>query len=117
MGRVSNGTPAAPGRAKLRLSWDELAFVTARHTHALNQDRIVQCVRLATDEEERAIRDAGLDFEGTPGLRWEGALWLVNVGLAWVNRDRLVGFGAFAPDACLRRIDGSEPAALVEAAA
>lgn len=117
MGRVSSGTPEVPGQAKLRLSWDEFAFVTARYTHALNQDRVVQCVRLATDEEERAIRAAGLDFEGTPGLRWEGALWLVNVGLAWFDRTRLVGFGPFAPDACLRRIDGSEPAAHEEAAA
>lgn len=117
MGRVSNGTPFDPGRTRLRLSWDEFAFVTARHTHALNQDRIVRCLRLATDEEERAIRDAGLDFEGTPGLRWEGALWLVNVGLAWVNRDRLIGFRAFAPDACLRRIAGSEPTALTEVTA
>lgn len=117
MGRVSNRTPANPGRARLRLSWDEFAFVSARHTHALNEDRIVQCLRLATDSEEHQIRAAGLDFEGTPGLAWDGLLWVVNVRMAWVDAGGYVSMQAFAPDDCLRRIDGGEPVELAEAAA
>lgn len=108
MSRVSNGNLATPWRARLRLSWDEFAFVTAQRTHALNEDRIVQCLRLATDSEEHQIRAAGWDFEGTLGLAWDGRLWVVNVPMAWVDAEGCVSMQPFAPDDCLRRIDGGK---------
>lgn len=101
----------------LRMSWDDVVLVTARYANALNQDRFAICVRLATDSEEQQLRAAGLDFEGTPGLAWEGRLWVVNVRMAWVDAEGYVSMQAFAPDNCLRRIDGGEPMELAEVAA
>lgn len=99
---------------KLNCSWEDLAFVTGGAQHALNRDRVVRCLELATSKEEAVIRNSGLRWDGAAELAWEGALWLVNVELDWLDAAGECHRIPFAPDALLRRFDFDDPVAVVE---
>lgn len=93
---------------KLNCSWDDWAVVVGGDSDSRNRDQVVMCVAIATDEEERTLRNLGLD--------WGGWLWRVNRVLVWVDNDGKDHWLPFAPDARLRRINGIGPAGQAEVA-
>lgn len=94
---------------KLNCSWDDLAIVVGGGPDSRNRDRVVTCIRLATDDEELELRRLGLD--------WGGWLWRVNHNMAWVDEWGADHWLPFAPDARLRRLGGIDPVVLAEAVA